>query len=222
MTRVPPPLLAAAFLLATGCPAPHLVVEVLPPRTSVTCAAPAKTDPALGRGLLDVTATFGTHGSYVADLRLSLQGQDARITGVSVSYELPEGSPKSVEDAAEDASGEVVVGDVFLAGSGDDLRASVLENVELVPRGLALAFSDDDDLDLSDIEFARLGVSITPIIDAATSTATTTSSGFAIDLCKGCLVTPPSACDDDGEFTLNPAVCRPGQDAPLFFCKAAP
>ncbi|MDP2346042.1 MAG: hypothetical protein Q8O67_34205 [Deltaproteobacteria bacterium] len=209
-----------AFVLVGGCSSPNLVVEVLPPRTSVTCAAPTKADPALGRGLLDVTATLGTHGSYVADLRLSLSGQDARITGVSVGYEVPEGSPNIIKDAAENAGGDVVVGDVLLAGEGDDLRVAVLENVELVPRELALAFQDDSDLELSAIEFARLGVTITPILDGTAATAV--SSGFAIDLCKGCLVTPPVACNDDGEFTLNPVACRPGQDAPLFLCKAAP
>lgn len=212
--------LTAASLLALGCPVPELVVEVLPPRTSVTCAAPAKGDPALGRGLLDVTASLGTHGSYIADLRLSLQGNDARITGVSISYELPEGTPNEVEDVAGDVSGDVVVGDVLLAGEGDDLRSAVLENVELVPRDLAVAFQEDDELGLSNIEFARLGVTITPILANTESTAT--SSGFAIDLCKGCLVTPPDVCAGDGESTLNPAVCRPGQDTPLFFCRAAP
>ena len=217
MHRVSPFFPVATVLLLVGCSSPGVVVEVLPPRTSVTCAAPTKADPALGRGLLDVTATLGAHGSYVADLRMSVQGLDARITGVTVEYELPEGAPNKVKDAAEDASGDVVVGDVLLAGSGDDLRAAVLENVELVPRDLAVALQEDTDLGLSKIEFARLGVTITPILDAAT-TATATSSGFAIDVCKGCLVLPPDACADDGDNALNPAVCRVGQDTALFTC----
>ena len=54
--------LAASALLA-GCTAPSVLVEVLPPRTSATCAAPSKTDSTLGRGLLDVLATQGTHGA---------------------------------------------------------------------------------------------------------------------------------------------------------------
>ncbi len=221
MHGVSSPLLALALLLPlAACSSPNLVVEVLPPRTSITCAAPSRTDPALGRGLLDVSATLGTHGSYIADLRLSLQGQDARLTGVSVAYELPAGAPAKVQQTANDVAGDVVVGDVLLAGADDDLRSAVLENVELVPRDLALEFQADTDLGLSDVEFARLGVTITPLLDGDTATAT--SSGFAIDLCKGCLVTPPSVCAEDGEFTLNPAVCRPGQDTPLFFCTVAP
>lgn len=218
---------ASRVLLATvavggvvvGCTPAPVQVEVLPPRTSVSCSAPTASDPALGTGLLDVVTTLGAHGAYVADLRVSVKGADTRIDGFSISYTVPKGSSSDVEDTAEGIAGEIVVGDVILSGKDDDRRVAVVENVELIPRDLAIAFQEDDGLGLNKIEFATLGVHITPIVDGENVVAA--ESTFAVDLCAGCLVQPPDICSDDGEFALIPVTCRPGQDTPLFTCVQA-
>jgi hypothetical protein len=218
MHRVSFFVLPVAVLLAgLGCDAAgDVVVEVLPPRTSVTCAAPAKADAALGRGLFDVGATVDGHGAYIADLRLSVKGRDAHVDGVTLAYEVPGDAGGDVEDAAKDAGGDVVVGDVVLNGEGDDARVAVVENVQLVPRALALALRDDGDLGLSKVDFATLGITITPIVGGDDGGAGV--STFAVDLCDGCLFEPPDACAEEGESARNPAVCRVGQDVPLFTC----
>lgn len=220
----PPAALLLASLASVNCSGAAVVVEVLPPRTSITCAAPGKADAALGRGLLDVRASAEAHGSYVADLRLSTKGIDAHIDGVTVAYTLPDGVNGDVDDAADDAAGDLVVGDVLLAGEGDDARVAVVENVELVPRALSKALLADGDLGLSQIEFATLGITITPIIGGVVDeTITGSSTTFALDLCEGCLVQPPESCNADGDNAFNPSVCRPGQDTPSFACvQAAP
>lgn len=216
--------LGIAGVAIAGCAeAGSVVVEVLPPRTSITCAAPARTDPALGRGVLDVLATEDHHGGYVADLRLSSTTTDAHVTGVTVEYDLPDGAASAVSTAATKASGDVVVGDVLLLGEDEDLRQAVLQEVELLPRAFALVLADDDSLALSQTEFARVGVTITPIIEGSEGVAglEAKGSGFAIDVCKGCLIDPPAACPDEGESARNLAVCRPGQDTPSFSCVQA-
>lgn len=218
MHRLAPALLVA--VVAAGCTPADVVVEVLPPRTSVTCSAPEKSAAALGRGLLDVLGSVGVHGAYVADLRLTAKGHDAIVDGVSVTFTVPDGASTSTKSLAEDLSGDVVVGDVRLVGKDDDLRLALLENVELVPRDLAVALNDDDGLGLGKIEFATLGVDITPIVSGESVVAATTS--FAINLCRGCLVQPPDVCSDAGQFATVPVACRPGQDTPLFTCVGAP
>jgi len=215
MHRVTIPTLAV-FALAAACTPSPVVVEVLPPRTSVSCTAPSATDPSLGRGLLDVTASLGTHGSYIADLRVSVKGANTRIDGFTISYTTPDGSSNDVEATAKGVAGDIVVGDTVLSGDDDDRRVAVVENVELIPRDLATAFQEDAGLGLNKIEFARLGVSITPIVEGEEVVAA--ESTFAVDLCAGCLVQPPDICSDDGEFALIPVTCRPGQDTPLFTC----
>jgi hypothetical protein len=100
---------------------------VLPPRTSVTCAAPSADAAAYGQGLFDVTTTLGAHGSYLADLRVSVPGADVRVDGVRVAFSLPDASDV---DAA-DFDGDVLTGDVVLHGEKNDLRVGVIENVEL-------------------------------------------------------------------------------------------
>lgn len=209
--------LAASALLA-GCTAPSVLVEVLPPRTSATCAAPSKTDAALGRGLLDVTASLGIHGSYVADLRLSVKGADARIDGFTVSYDLPEGVSGDVTGAAEKAAGELVVGDTVLSGSDDENRVAVVQNVQLIPRKLAVALQENTDLGISQIEYETIGVTITPVVsgEAVVGAAST----FPIDICRSCLVQPLDVCSGEGQYAALPVVCRPGQDTPLFTCVA--
>lgn len=218
------PVALVLSLAGAGCSRPDVVVEVLPPRTSVTCAAPTRADAALGRGVFDVQSSVAGHGAYIADLRLSVKGQDAHIDGVTVGYAVPDGSGDGAVAAAEAASGDVVVGDVLLSGDGDDARVAVIENVQLVPRSVAVAFDDDDELGLSKVDFATLGVTITPVFggldDGETASANAAASTFALDLCDGCLVLPPSGCN--GDTVQNPSVCRPGQDTPSFTCVAAP
>jgi hypothetical protein len=200
--------------VGVGCARPAVSVEVLPPRTSATCAAPTANSAAFGQGLFDVTTTLGAHGSYLADLRLSVAGVDARVDGFRVAYTMPAGTAV----AAADYDGDVLAGDVVLDGEKDDLRTGIVENVELVPRAMAVALQADDALGIDKVEFATLGLSITPIVvdgevDAAPST-------FGIELCRGCLTTPPDICSGAGQFSATPVVCRPGQDVPAFFCNA--
>jgi hypothetical protein len=205
---------AAVGALATGCARPAVSVEVLPPRMSATCAAPSSSA-AFGQGLFDVTTTLGAHGSYLADLRLSVPGADVRVDGIKVSYDVPKDS--TVDGASYD--GEVLTGDAVLSGDKDDLRVGVVENVELVSRDMAVAFRDDSGAGIDKIEYATMGITITPVVDEDVAEGVPTT--FALDLCKGCLVTPPDICSDAGEFNATPVVCRPGQDIPLFTCNAA-
>lgn len=210
--------LVASALLA-GCTAPSVLVEVLPPRTSATCAAPTRADAALGRGLLDVTASVGVHGAYVADLRLSAKGANAFIDGFEISYELPENANADVESEAKAASGAAVVGDVVLSGDDDSLRVAVVQNVQLIPRALAVALFEDTGLRANKVDYATINVTLTPITndEAVVGGAST----FPIDICKGCLVLPPDVCSDEGDYAQIPVTCRPGQDTPLFTCVSA-
>jgi hypothetical protein len=207
-------------LVAAACSPVDVVVEVLPPRTSATCSAPDKSAAALGRGLLDVRGSEGVHGAYVADLRLTAKGQDALVDGVQVAFRAPEGASDAVKSLAEELSGEVTVGDVRLVGEDADIRLSLLENVELVPRALAVALNADDGLGLDAVEYATLEVDITPIVSGTDVIGATTS--FAVNLCQGCLVEPPERCSDVGQFTAVPIACRRGQDTPLFSCVGTP
>lgn len=215
MHRVTNFLLAAPLMAACSAPA-SVVVEVLPPRTSTTCAAPAKTDPALGRGLLDVLTTVGGHGGYVGDLRLTRKGEDARVTGLDIAYSFSS-EDGGIEDAIGDASGAVTVGDVFLVGADDDTRTGILENVPLVPRDLAVAI-EEANVGLSKIEFQQLNLEIKAEVDGVVADDVST---FTLEVCEGCLTLPPDACSEAGQNALNPFVCRAGQDVPLFLCTAA-
>ncbi len=197
------PLLPIA--LVTACNPPVVTVEVLPPRSGVSCSTPGVDDPALGRGLLDAHAVDNNNGAYRADLRLVVTGANARIDGVDV---------RVTRDGNEiELLGNVPTGDVFLVGEGDDIRKGVVENVELLPRSLALDLSTDNDV--TALELATLELEISPIvIDADVTPA---SSTFALDVCRGCLVDEP---DDEAcpfGFFQN-SVCRVGQDAELFSC----
>lgn len=216
MHRVTITSLAAAAVLVVGCSPAPVLVEVLPPRTSVTCAAPDKTAAALGRGLLDVTASLGAHGAYTADLRLSVKGKDATVDGVTIDYTLPDGTSSTVTSTADDVAGDIVVGDTVLFGEDEKVRTALIENVQLIPRELSVALQEDEGLELSKIDFATIGVSITPIVSGTDVVGA--ASTFAIDVCKGCLVLPPDVCADEGEFALIGVACRPGQDTPLFTC----
>ncbi len=200
-----------------ACTPEPVVVEVLPPRTSVTCAAPDRSSAALGRGLLDAVAHLGIHGSYVADLRLHVKGSDARVSGFALEYTLPGNADTATNQAASGATGDLIVGDVVLFGKDNDVRTALIENVELVPRELAKALNDDTGMTINKVEFVTLGVTITPIVDDGSLASAST---FAVDICKGCLVRPPDICSDDGQFAVLPVVCRPGQDTPIFTCVA--
>lgn len=214
MKRLPLLLAPLALSLAAGCARPQISVEVLPPRTSVTCAAPDVSAAAFGRGLFDVGASEEFHGSYIADLRVSVPGADVRVDGFEITYQIPDDS--AVDAAAYD--GVSANGDLVLSGEDEDLRVGVVENVELVPRALAVKLAADGALGLTKISYQTLGVTLTPVVDEDVAEAL--PSTFALDLCEDCLVEPPDACTDPGTFQPNPVVCRVGQDVPLFFCAA--
>lgn len=195
-------LALAAVTAGAACSGPVVTVEVLPPRTSLSCTAPGPDDPALGRGLLDAKATTSVHGGYQADLRMVVSAANARVDGIDV---------KLSRDGAElKVLLNVPTGDVVLVGSGDDVRKAVVENVELIPRSVAVDLAKDTKI--TDLEFATIVAEISPrVIDTG---VVPESSTFALDVCNGCLVTPPNPC---GAVVRNP-VCRVGQDVPLFSC----
>ena len=207
-------VMSSLSLAVVGCARPQVSVEVLPPRTSVTCAAPDAGAAAFGRGLFDVGATADFHGNYVADLRLSVPGANARIDGFDIAYQIPDGSSL---DAA-DYDGVTLTGDVLLAGEKDKVRVGVMESVELVPRVLAARLAADSGVGINKIDYTTLGVTLTPVVD--TDLAEGLPTTFGLDLCEGCLVEPPDACTDVGTVQQNPVICRVGQDVPLFFCAA--
>jgi hypothetical protein len=209
----------ASMLSSTiGCGPSVLAIEVLPARTSATCSAPAPNAAALGRGLLDVAATERFHGSYIGDIRLTSRS-DVVVDSLAVSFTLPEGALSATTDAAEDASTTVAIGDAFLVGDEDEVRTAVIENVELLPRVLAVALRTDSELGLSDIEYATVVVNIQAVSNE--TTLGTDPSTFAIDVCDGCLVVAPAAEDCPGGISEN-VVCRKGQDKPLFTCRTQP
>ncbi len=203
------PRLFAVSLLATmaGCAKPSVDVEVLPPRTSVTCSAPTAKDPAVSRGLLDVDATASGHGGYLADLRLSLAGADAVVDGVKLAYAVD-------GDLLSDVDVSSVGGNLVLRGKDDDVRNGALQNVQLMSRDGAKALRADNGI--TDVEFATVTITITPEI--TDGDAVGNSSTFALDVCAGCLVGPPSTsiCPNG---SVDVAVCRRGQDVPSFACQ---
>lgn len=214
MKRLTFSFLPVALVLTAGCARPQVSVEVLPPRMSVTCAAPDVSAAAFGRGLFDVGATEDFHGAYLADLRVSVPGADAHVDGFAISYGIPDGS--SID--AADYDGTAPTGDLLLVGEKEDVRVGVVESVELVPRGLAVKLAADGGLGVDKINYKTLGVTLTPLVDAEQAEALPTT--FGLDLCEGCLVEPPDLCSDVGTYAPNPVVCRVGQDVPLFLCAA--
>lgn len=204
------PVTLAAVVLggAAACTAPVVTVEVLPPRTSVTCAAPAVGDPALGRGLLDAKATDTVHGGYQVDLRLVSTGANARVDGVDVRLSRDGEEVALIED--------VPTGDVFLVGEDDDVRKAVVENVEIVPREIARNLAKDTKV--TELEFATLVAEIAPrVVETEIIPA---ASSFAIDVCNGCLVTEPDE-EECPAGTRKNSVCRVGQDVELYSCASA-
>ncbi|OGQ13294.1 MAG: hypothetical protein A2138_27995 [Deltaproteobacteria bacterium RBG_16_71_12] len=208
--------LSASLLLALAgaCARPQVSVEVLPPRTSVTCAAPDASAAAFGRGLFDVGATADFHGAYLADLRVSVPGADAQVDGFALAYTIPDSS--SID--AADYDGTSPTGDLLLVGEDEDVRVGVVESVELVPRALAVKLAADSGVGINKINYQTLGVTLTPVVDAERAEALPTT--FGLDLCEGCLVEPPDLCSDVGTYQPNPVVCRVGQDVSLFLCGA--
>lgn len=204
LIRLALPALAAL----AACAPPVVTAEVLPPRTSVTCAAPDASAAALGRGLLDAKATETVHGGYFADLRFVASGVDARVDGVDVRI-TRDGDEVSLLES-------VPTGDVRLVGEDDDVRKAVVENVELVPRAVAQKLAKEDAI--SALEFATLSVEIAPVLLSTDVTAA--SSTFALDVCVGCLVAEPTEEECPAGFRQN-AVCRVGQDIELYACAAA-
>lgn len=211
MRKIALVVVVAMHLMISGCTSPVVSVEVLPPRSGVTCGAPTVQDAANSRGLLDLNATEGQHGAYTADLRLSVQAVDARVDGVEVKYELKGASLGKFD-------GAVVGGDVVLDGEDDESRRAVLENVRILSRDAAIALEEDDDVDATETEFATLQVTLTPVVkdDGVGADPST----FALDLCRGCLVTVPSLAQCPNGPTPTGA-CRPGQDVPMYRCAPA-
>lgn len=205
--KTPLPLVASLPLFITmGCAAPVVSVEVLPPRTGVSCSTPGTEGPALGRGLYDAQATEAGHGAYLADLRLVVSGANAHVDGVDVRVTRDGDEVELIED--------VPTGDVLLVGEGDDVRKGVLENVELLPRSIGVQLRGADDV--TAVELATLVLEISPRVGPE---LVPLSSTFALNVCNGCLVAKPTTDECPGGATQN-AVCRVGQDAELFSCAA--
>ena len=212
--------LLASLVFSTGCGPTILAIEVLPPRTDSVCSSPTLNDGASGRGLLDLNATDEDHGAYVADLRFS-SSNDVLIDGLSVSFKLPKDASGSSEDEADDVSGEQPVGDVLLVGEEDELRESIVENVVILPRSLAKKLRDDDKLDIDATEYETIVVELLATSGGnaiATGLVSAEPATFAIDVCEGCLVTPPAEedCGESGIEDTEP--CRPGQDVESYRC----
>lgn len=205
-------MFALVFLI--GCGPDVVSVEVLPPRTSATCSAPAINAAAASRGILDVAATAAFHGAYVGDLRFSAQ-RDGRITGLITRFTLPEGASSQSTDAATEAEESQTLGDLYLTDSNDDIRLAIWEHAVLLPRSLALALEEDDGLDIDERNYQTVIVEIEPTVDGFELNPTTSS--FAIDICRGCLTTRPDEDSCIGELQDN-LVCRPGQDVSLYGC----
>lgn len=192
------------MLLATGCPGVVSAIEVLPPRTSATCTAPGVNSAAYGRGLLDVEGTRTLHGAYFADLRIS-SFQDMVVDALSLDIDYLGKSETGLE---------LPVGNVFLTGADDELRVAVLENVELLPRDIAVELRDDSDA--TDIEFETVQVTITAL--RGEQALMGEAGSFALDVCKGCLVEEPAEEDCGDAGIAETGACREGQDVPLYGC----
>jgi hypothetical protein len=192
-------LFGAAALLSTACAPPQLFVEVLPPRSSITCAAPSLTDPASARGVLDLTALDSDRGMYLGDLRFSATAADAEVTGVRV-----EGAGDAVD----------INGRLALLGEGEDIRRGVLENVTLVNRAAAQDVRDATDRSRAIEDSIEL--TITPLVNESRTTATPVPVTFSVDLCEGCLLEAQDPC----AITQAQPSCRPGQDLPSIICVA--
>lgn len=199
-------VLLSLVLISTGCPM-VAAIEVLPPRTSATCSAPGPNAAAYGRGLLDVEATETLHGAYFADLRVSAF-QDVVVDSLQLDIDY---LGKSDEGLTQ------TVGDVFLTGEDADLRTAVLENVELLPRDIAVEIRNDAD-DVNDIEFDTVTVTIKALSGERVLTDESGST-FAIDVCKGCLMAEPAE-EDCANGIEETGACRPGQDVPVYGCAA--
>jgi len=208
-------LLAVAL---SACFPEILAIEVLPPRLGGDCGSPLLNEPSAGRGLLDLNATQDFNGAYVADLRISARS-DMVVDAVALRFELPNGADGETESEAEKVDGEQPLGDLLLTGEDEDVRNAIIENVTLIPRRLAKALRDDDDLDITRADYATITIEIQATSDG--QTIGTSTSTFAVDVCEGCLVTPPT--DDQCENGVDmQRVCRPGQDEPLYGCAPPP
>jgi hypothetical protein len=197
-----------AVPVAAACAQPVVSVEVMPPRTSITCDAPTVDDPSLGTGLMDAKATDTVHGGYIEDLRMSLPGANAVVNGISVKITRDGSELKTIDN--------VPTGDVDLVGTKDDIRRAIVENAVLVPRETAVTLSNDSSI--TDVDFATLVINITPLV--VDPDVTGQASSFALNVCNGCLVDQPPA-SQCAVVAKNPSVCRAGQDVPSFTCAQA-
>lgn len=204
-------------LLLSGCSPELLGIEVLPARQAPTCLAPTANSAAAGRGLLDVLATEDYAGSYVADVRFTGTGGRQRIDSLKLSFTLPDGVTSAVKNAAADAEGVFPLGDVLLTPpEPDDVVVALVENVLLLPRSLAKALAADGELRIDEIQYETVTVTLEPVVDGEPIGVT---SSFPIDICRGCLVSKPSA-EECPNGVASTGACRPGQDQELWTCAA--
>jgi len=211
-------LILVPLIALSGCFPEILAIEVLPPRLGGDCGSPLLNEPSAGRGLLDLDATVDFHGAFVADLRISAR-TDLVVDGVALRFDLPNGASGESESESEKVDGEQPLGDLLLTGEDDDVRSAIVENVVLLPRRLAKALRDDDDLDITRTEYATVTIEVFATKDGRTIGEI--PSTFAVDVCEGCLVEMPGedVCEDGVQMN---SVCRVGQDEVVYGCAPAP
>jgi hypothetical protein len=202
------------FILVAGCSSQEVTVEILPPRTSSTCSAPAISSGALASGLWDVKASQLGIGEYVSDLRFQLNGADAVVEGIALEITTEEDVSDDIQRALKTAAGEWRVGNAVLAGEDDEQRVAILENVTFMNRNVAEAFVEDADLNLENGNTLALKVMITPLVS---DNQKAVSTSFILNICKGCLVDAPTEEVCPLGVQLQD-VCRIGQDVPSYRC----
>lgn len=206
--------LSLLLLLVVGCGPELLAVEVLAPGRAPVCSAPTLSSAVAGRGLLDVSATEGSEGTYLADLRFTSKGS-VRIDSLALTFTMAEGAPAAVVEAANKANEARSMGDVLLAAEEpDDTVSALVESVVLLPRSLAKAIAVDGEWGLDEVNYGSVSVSIQPRVAGEPFG---TPATFPIELCKGCLLSTPSDEECPGGAVATGA-CRPGQDEPAWEC----
>ena len=210
-------LLVGLLAVGSGSCAPSVLAIEVTPRLAPACTPSALTGPALGRGILDVQSSVDGRGTYVADLRLS-STDTLRVDGLRLSYAVDSTASAASKTAAQKAGKDIGIGDVLLVGDAGDIHKAQVENLEIVPRDLAIVLRDDATLALSSTTFSTVTVTLAALsVEAGTASET---SSFTVDVCKGCLVQPlpESTCAGGG---VRATVCREGQDDADFHCVAA-
>ena len=210
-------VVVVVLLAGAACEKPELTVDVLPPRTSISCAAPGANEPALSSGVFDLGVVDRGVG-YRADLRFTLPAADARVEGIRIDFS---STDQELHEVVSDKGDEISTGGVSLVGDGDDIRTAILENVSLLTAAVADDILDDDvGADITQRQRLPLGIDIKPLLRE--DGISVSSAHFSLELCHGCLVDAPS--DDVCPYgsVFNTSLCRPGQDLASYSCLAAP